>query len=78
MPVLAQRTLFHISSLELLTCVSLLLQITYSVPYALVSTRIEALGLGQGLLGCSFDFIGTVDVVLYNSPILVQGCPWEF
>lgn len=26
------------------------LQITYSVPYALVSSRIEALGLGQGRL----------------------------
>lgn len=27
---------------------NILLQITYSVPYALVSARIEALGLGQG------------------------------
>lgn len=30
------------------------LQITYSVPYALVSSRIEALGLGQGGLFCKF------------------------
>lgn len=27
-----------------------ILQVTYSVPYALISSRIEALGLGQGLV----------------------------
>ena len=31
-----------------LTYVIYLLQITYSVPYALISTHIEPLGLGQG------------------------------
>lgn len=33
-----------------------LLQITYSVPYALISTRIESLGLGQG--GFFFFLVG--------------------
>ncbi|KAJ0025625.1 hypothetical protein Pint_08562 [Pistacia integerrima] len=38
-----------IAALIIFTILGVPLAITYSVPYALISTRIEALGLGQGL-----------------------------
>lgn len=40
------------SVMVLIVFLKFCLQITYSVPYAMVSARIEALGLGQGWLGC--------------------------
>ncbi|KAI3465197.1 hypothetical protein Pfo_021860 [Paulownia fortunei] len=49
------------------------LAITYSVPYALVSTRIEALGLGQGWLERAFDFIICSPRVLHFEE-LCQSC----
>ncbi|KAK4387651.1 Sucrose transport protein SUC4 [Sesamum angolense] len=49
------------------------LAITYSVPYALVSTRIEALGLGQGLS------MGVLNLAIVIPQIIVSlgAGPWD-
>jgi hypothetical protein len=62
------------------------LQITYSVPYALISTRIESLGLGQGdhffFYGYTYkNFLG--DVCCWAAYLnkwlgscrIINGCP---
>ncbi|XP_024026663.1 sucrose transport protein SUC4-like [Morus notabilis] len=52
---------------------NILLQITYSVPYALVSARIEALGLGQGLS------MGVLNLAIVIPQVVVSlgSGPWD-
>lgn len=46
----------------------ILWQITYSVPYAMISARIEALGLGQG------RFLNIVDASIFSSYLIFYFC----
>lgn len=57
------------------------LQITYSVPYALVSSRIDALGLGQGRLSyVYFDqySVGQIENSASITNSTLQACQWAF
>lgn len=45
-------------------------QITYSVPYALISIRIESLGLGQGVY--HFNIVVTALIFLQVSGVLIE------
>ncbi|XP_039022021.1 sucrose transport protein SUC4-like isoform X2 [Hibiscus syriacus] len=54
-------------------CPNPLFNITYSVPYALISTRIESLGLGQGLS------MGVLNLAIVIPQVLVSvgSGPWD-
>ncbi|XP_051130880.1 sucrose transport protein SUC4 [Andrographis paniculata] len=62
-----------IASLIAFTVLGIPLAITYSVPYALVSTRIEALGLGQGLS------MGVLNLAIVIPQVIVSvgAGPWD-
>ncbi|KAK4434271.1 Sucrose transport protein SUC4 [Sesamum alatum] len=62
-----------IASLVVFALLGIPLAITYSVPYALVSTRIEALGLGQGLS------MGILNLAIVIPQIIVSlgAGPWD-
>ncbi|XP_031276658.1 sucrose transport protein SUC4 isoform X2 [Pistacia vera] len=62
-----------IAALIIFTILGVPLAITYSVPYALISTRIEALGLGQGLsLG-----VLNLAIVIPQVVVSVGSGPWD-
>ncbi|KAL2242178.1 UNVERIFIED_CONTAM: Sucrose transport protein SUC4 [Sesamum indicum] len=62
-----------IAALVVFALLGVPLAITYSVPYALVSTRIEALGLGQGLS------MGVLNLAIVIPQIVVSlgAGPWD-
>ncbi|KAL6179261.1 hypothetical protein ACLB2K_050777 [Fragaria x ananassa] len=62
-----------IASLVVFTILGIPLAITYSVPYALISSRIESLGLGQGLS------MGVLNLAIVVPQVLVSlgSGPWD-
>lgn len=62
-----------IASLVIFAILGMPLAVTYSVPYALVSSRIESLGLGQGLS------MGVLNVAIVIPQMLVSlgSGPWD-
>nr|CAA76367.1 sucrose/H+ symporter [Daucus carota]CAA76368.1 sucrose/H+ symporter [Daucus carota]CAC19688.1 sucrose/proton symporter [Daucus carota] len=62
-----------ISALIVFAILGIPLAITYSVPYALVSTRIESLGLGQGLS------MGVLNLAIVVPQVIVSlgSGPWD-
>ncbi|XP_027091404.1 sucrose transport protein SUC4 isoform X1 [Coffea arabica] len=62
-----------IAALVVFSILGIPLAITYSVPYALISSRIEALGLGQGLS------MGVLNLAIVVPQILVSlgSGPWD-
>nr|UHU35846.1 sucrose transporter 4 [Paeonia suffruticosa] len=62
-----------IAALVVFTILGAPMAITYSVPYALISTRIEALGLGQGLSMGILNLAITIPQALVS----VGSGPWD-
>lgn len=62
-----------IAALVVFTVLGIPLAITYSVPYALISSRIEALGLGQGLS------MGVLNLAIVIPQVVVSlgSGPWD-
>ncbi|KAK1413008.1 hypothetical protein QVD17_34694 [Tagetes erecta] len=62
-----------IAALVIFSILGMPLAVTYSVPYALVSSRIESLGLGQGL---SMGVLN-VSIVLPQMVVSLASGPWD-